>query len=123
MKIASSEIIAYLYNEQTIDKLTTYKINDFIQREEGVGDLNKSPPVLALNTMEDSLYMFTSLGVWQIKTRTVLTDVRRVEGLSGFDSKEYGGIDKVLHGQGNIMVGLKRLSKVFIIPEPTGNPA
>lgn len=28
----------------------------------------------------------------------------------------------MLHGQGGIMVGLKRLSKVFVIPEPTGNP-
>lgn len=56
----------------------TYKINDFVQREESMGDLSKSPPVIALSTIEDSLFLFTSLGIWQIKTKTILTDVRRV---------------------------------------------
>jgi hypothetical protein len=93
--VGSSEIIAYLYNDATIDKLTTYKINEFVQREENAGDLNKSPPVIALNSMEDSMFLFTSLGIWQIKTKTVLTDVKPINSISGFNSKDYGGIDKI----------------------------
>ncbi len=82
-----------------------------------MGDLSKSPPVIALSTVEDSLFLFTSLGIWQIKTKTILTDVRRVQSLAGFDTKVTGGLDKVLHGQEKVIIGLKRDSKVFIIPQ------
>jgi hypothetical protein len=36
--------------------------------------------------------------------------------LAGFDTKVTGGLDKVLHGQEKVIIGLKRDSKVFIIP-------
>lgn len=71
---------------------------------------------MALNTMEDSMFLFTSLGIWQIKTNTILTDVKPIHSISGFNSKDYGGIDKIVHGQQSVMVALKRLSKVIIIP-------
>lgn len=70
--------MVYLYSEASIDKLTSYKITEFVQREEFSADLNKSPPKLALSSREDYLFLFTSLGVWQINTRTVLADLKKI---------------------------------------------
>ena len=39
-----------------------------------------------------------------------------VNDISGFNSKQYQGIDKVVHGESGVMAGLKRYSAVFIIP-------
>lgn len=117
LKVGSSELVAYLYNDYAIDKLTTYRINEFVQREDNIGDLSKSPPVIALSTREDSLLLFTSLGIWQVNTNTILTDIKPIPDLSGFNSRDLAGVDKVLHGQEGVMVALKRLSKVIIIPE------
>ena len=39
-----------------------------------------------------------------------------VNDISGFNSKQYQGIDKVVHGDSGVMAGLKRYSAVFIIP-------
>jgi hypothetical protein len=52
-----------------------------------------------------------------VATSTILADFKPIDNLGGFNSKDYGGVDKVMHGQGGIMVALKRLSKVFLIPE------
>jgi hypothetical protein len=114
--VGSSELIAYLYNDITIDKLTTYKLTELIEKEDQSSDVTTSSPVMAASSQEDSLFVFTSLGVWQVKTKTVLTNVRKIDSVSGFNSARYGGIDKIIHGQGKVMVGMKRSSRVFIIP-------
>lgn len=48
---------------------------------------------------------------------TVLADFKVVGKLGGFDPKGVGGVDKMLHGQEGVLVGLKKLSKVYLIPE------
>jgi len=39
-----------------------------------------------------------------------------INDISGFNSKDFNGIDKVVHGDSGVMIGLKRYSKIFIIP-------
>ena len=82
LNTGSSELIAYVYNDNTIEKVTTYKIDQFIQREEQLGQLNISPPVIAASSNEEILYIFTSLGIWEVKTKTILSNVRYVGALS-----------------------------------------
>jgi hypothetical protein len=43
-----------------------------------MSNTNISPPVIALNSQESILYVFTSLGIWQIQTKTILTDIKMI---------------------------------------------
>lgn len=54
--------------------------------------------VIAANTREDLLYIFTNVGMWEIKTKTILASVSKINNFYGFDSAKVGGVDKVLHG-------------------------
>lgn len=64
--------------------------------------------------------MFTSIGLWSISTKTILTNVVYLDGgINGFDPKQWNGVDKVLHGRGGIMIILKINIGVFIVPEMT----
>lgn len=116
LNTGSSEIIAYIYNERKLEKLTSYKMTQLAQREEEEGgDLTLSPPTMALNSREDKLYIFTSKGIWGVDTKTVLATVKKIDNLSGFDSANYGGIDKAIHGEMGVIVAVKRLDRVFVI--------
>jgi hypothetical protein len=122
LKTGTAELTAYLYNDRTLERLTTFRIDKFVRREDPQLDLTRSPPAIALSSQEDSLYLFSALGIWQAATSTVLADFRPVDSLGGFKPQDIGGVDKVLHGQEGVFVALKRLSKVFLIPEKGDAP-
>ena len=44
------------------------------------------------------MYLFSSGGIWTIDTKTILTNVRRIDSVSGFDGAKWKGLDKILHG-------------------------
>jgi hypothetical protein len=55
--------------------------------------------------------------MWLIQTKTALTTVYILDkGLNGFQSWNHP-IDKLYHGSQNYLLGLKRLSAVYLIPE------
>jgi hypothetical protein len=76
-----------------------------------------SPPVLAADQREEKVYIFSALGVWTVDTKTILSNVRDIGLLSGFDPTVTKGLDLVLHAESGVFVGLKRMDRVFIIPE------
>lgn len=78
---------------------------------------------MAASSIEDYIYIFTNIGIWEVNTKTILANVKKIDKISGFESIDYGGVDKVLHGDGHIIIALKRMLKVFIIPEPRGSAA
>ncbi len=122
LKTGTAELTAYLYNDHTIERITSFRIDKLIRREESQADLSLSPPVIALSSKEDSLFLFSPLGIWRVAVNTVLADVKGVGRMGGFDPKDCGGVDKVLHGQDGVVVGLKKLSKVLLIPEEGPGP-
>lgn len=122
LKTGTAELTAYLYNDHTIERITSFRIDKYIRREESQADLSRSPPVIALSSKEDSLYLFSPLGIWRVAVNTVLADFKLVGRMGGFDPKEVGGVDKMLHGQDGVVVGLKKLSKVYLIPEEGPGP-
>jgi len=71
---------------------------------------------MTASSKEDLVYVFSSEGLWQIQTNTVLASVKQIDQLSGFDSRAVGGVDKAIHGQGNIIIAMKTLDRVFVIP-------
>jgi hypothetical protein len=94
-------------------------MSQFVPREEDQGgDISMSAPAMALDSRESTLYIFSSKGIWSVDTKTILTNVRKIDRIAGFDSADYGGIDKLIHGEMGIMVAVKRLDRVFVIPEP-----
>jgi hypothetical protein len=50
-----------------------------------------------------------------------LTNIKQISNISGLDIIEIGGLDKAIRGGGSYFVGMKKMSKVFIIPEITTN--
>ena len=71
---------------------------------------------MALNYNEEVLYIFSSLGIWKVYTKTILSNVINAGSLSGFSSQKVGGVDKVLHAESGVFVALKRLERIWIIP-------
>ncbi len=65
--------------------------------------------------------MFSAEGIWIIQTKTYLTNIKQVTSLSGLDLTSIKGLDKTLRGGGSYFVAMKKMSKVFIIPENTSN--
>ena len=72
---------------------------------------------MASGSSEEVVYIFSSDGMWSIQTKTVLTNVVRLQsGLNGFNSRIVG-VDKLYHGVFNSLFGIKRHEAVFVIAE------
>lgn len=98
-------------------------MNGFIDRDQEAVEVTISPPTIALDSKEASLYIFSSRGIWSVDTKTILTNVKQVKDISGFDSAKYAGVDKAIHGEIGMLVAVKRMDRVFIIPEPSADPS
>jgi len=61
--------------------------------------------------------VFSNLGIWQIQTKTILTNIKFLNNLSGFSSIDSNGVDKILHGNNKLFVAMKKMSKVYLINE------
>ena len=122
LNTGASELSAYIFNEHSMERITTYKLNKFVEGAQSSSDVSVSPPVLATDAKEEYLYIFSSLGVWVVDTKTVLSNVKSQGAISGFDSAKWGGVDKVLHGESGVFLALKKMDRVFIIPEVPTDP-
>jgi len=98
LNTGASELSAFIFNEHSMERITTYKLNKIIDESSSNSDVSISSPVLATDAREEFLYIFSSLGVWVVDTKTILSNVRSMGSISGFNSAKWGGVDKVLHG-------------------------
>lgn len=55
---AGSELSAYIFNENSLEKITSYKLKKNTQVQSG--DIGMSPPVMAADSREQKVFIFTS---------------------------------------------------------------
>ena len=66
--------------------------------------LNKA--AIASTSNESQIYIFTSLGMWAIETKTYLTKVEKLDfGENKFNSEEHK-VDNLIHGYKGFMIGI-----------------
>ena len=70
---------------------------------------------MSTSSSEDHVYVFSSSGMWSIKTKTVLTNIDRMPDFNGYDSTKLP-VDKLYHGGYGYLFGLKRHEAVYLIP-------
>lgn len=54
--------------------------------------------------------------MWSIKTKTVLTNIEKIDNINGYNSLIYP-LDKLYNGVHGYLFGLMRHSAVYLIPE------
>ena len=88
---------------------TPQKLNFLSSAQLGIS-ANNQKIAMGSSSSEELVYIFSSMGIWSIQTKTVLTNVQFLSrGLGNFDSKNFQ-VDKLYQGPYNFLLGLRRLS-------------
>lgn len=74
----SLELSVYHFTNNNMVFLSSVKISNEEQ---------ETKIAMASSSDEETVYIFSNEAMWAIKTHTVLTNVRKLESLSGFDNR------------------------------------
>ena len=97
---SSMVISVYHFTSRQLNFLSSAKVN-YIAMENG------QKVAMASDSSESFIYIFSSSGMWSIKTKTVLTNIDRIDKLNDYDSINMP-VDKLYHGNYGFLFGLKR---------------
>lgn len=116
----------YYYNDMSIKFLSSFqlpaqKISNSFPGETYTSSQSHTSVSMSLNSKESELYIFSPSGIWIVQTKTFLTNIKQATSISGLDVVQIGGLDRTMRGGGSYFVAMKKMSKVFIIPEVTTN--
>ena len=103
------ELSAFYFNEKNIKELSSMRL-PLIERNSDV------KAAIACSSDETKIYVFTSVGMWEVDVQTYLTKVEKISDLSGFDSTK-NRLDDLIHGAYGYLIGINKLRSVYIIPE------
>lgn len=116
----------YYYNDINIKFLSSFQLPanknpDSVADDTQTYSQSHTSVSMSLNSKETELYIFSSSGIWIVQTKTFLTNIKQITTISGLNVVEIGGIDKTVRGGGSYFVAMKKMGKIYIVPEITSN--